>query len=105
MTPLLNIPAPLKRLIKTPPILLVLIQKNNVQSQGFIHADMVLTSDESEPTFWRAELFDKANQAEPSFFLQMRGELSQAFCSQNRAKPSFRFSKIEQFLTFFRSII
>ena len=48
------------------------------------------TSEESKPTFW---------QAEPSFFLQRRAEPSRAFCSQNLAKPSFRLSKLEQFLT------
>ena len=47
----------------------------------------VFIIDESEPTYWQAKLFsEKASQAE-------------AFCSQNQAKPSFRFFKIEQFLT------
>ena len=38
-------------------------------------------------------------------FTSVESEPSRAFCSQNRAKPSFRFLKIEQFLTVFSSII
>ena len=50
----------------------------------------------SKPSW--TKLFDKASPAEPSFF-QMQAEPS--FCFQNRAKPSFRFFKIELFLTIF----
>ena len=42
-----------------------------------------------EPTFWQAKPSFLIRQAKPSFF------------QKSLAKPSFRFSKIEQFLTIF----
>ena len=51
---------------------------------NFLMATTVVSSVGSEPTFWRAELFDKASRAKPSFF------------QKRRAEPSFLLSKPSQ---------
>ena len=55
----------------------------------------------SKPTFWQVEPSFLIRWAEPSFFQKRRAEPSRAFRFQNRAKPSFWFSKIELFSIIF----